>query len=250
MFPMSDNLINQNHIRIEINQDSIPSPKSPQKKIISFNSPNNSTNKKDIPNNLIDYDKLNIFLKEFQSIAKTGNTLYSWEQLKPYVLYYYEKNVKNFEENKKVFDGINFSDKKSNADIGFNFLEKKSSNINDSKEIELNLSNENDNFNDYDKHINVHSNILEDLNFHLDNSDNPLNLHLQEQNISFMKPEKIHINNEENITNDIIDYINRIRIMPFTIQRIAELLLEPEKYYTSLVKYNRAFNKLVNIDFY
>lgn len=35
------------------------------------------------------------------------------------------KNVKNFEENKKVFDGINFSDKKSNADIGFNFLEKK-----------------------------------------------------------------------------------------------------------------------------
>jgi len=250
MFPMSDNLVNQNHIKIEINQDSFPSPKSPQKKLISFNSPNNSTNKKDIPNNLIDYDKLNIFLKEFQNIAKTGNTLYSWEELKPYVLYYYEKNVKNFEENKKIFDGINFSDKKSNADIGFNFLEKKSSNINDNKELDLNLSNEHDNFNDYDKHINVHSNILEDLNFHLDNSENPMNLQLHEQNISFMKPEKIHINNEENITNDIIDYINKIRIMPFTIQRIAELLLEPEKYYSSLLKYNRAFNKLVNIDFY
>ena len=184
MFPMSDNLINQNHIKIEINQDSFPSPKSPQKKIISFNSPNNSTNKKDIPNNLIDQDKLNIFLNEFQSIAKTGNTLYSWEELKPYVIYYYEKNVKNFEENKKIFDGINFSDKKSNADIGFNFLEKKSSNINDNKELDLNLSNEHDNFNDYDKHINVHSNILEDLNFHLDNSENPINLQLHEQNKS------------------------------------------------------------------
>ena len=104
-------------------------------------------------------------------------------------------------------------------------------------------------FNFCDKNINIHSNILEDLNFHLDNTENPLNLHLHEQNISFIKPEKNNINNE-NITNDIIDYINKITIMPFTIQRIAELLLEPEKYYSSLLKYNRAFNKLVNMDFY
>ena len=85
------------------------------------------------------------------------------------------------------------------------------------------------------------------MNFHLSNNSGNLNLH--EQNINFTKTEKIYIDNE-NITNDIIDYINKIKIMPFTIQRIAELLLEPEKYYTSLAKYNRAFNKLVNIDFY
>lgn len=249
MFPMSDNLTNQNHIKIEINQDSISNPKSPEKKIKLYNSPNNSAIKKDIPNNLINSDKLNIFLKEFQNIAKTGNTSYSWEQLKPYVLYYYEKNVKNFEDNKKNFDGFNFSDKKSNGDIGLAFLDKKNNNINDSKELDFNLNNDHDNFNDYDKNINIHSNILEDLNFHLDNTENLLNLHLHEQNISFIKPEKNNINNE-NITNDIIDYINKITIMPFTIQRIAELLLEPEKYYSSLLKYNRAFNKLVNMDFY
>ena len=245
---MSGNLIEQNHIKIEINHDSISNPKSPEKKILSNNSPNNPTFKKNIPNNLLEPDKLNLFFKEFQNIAKTGNTLYSWDQLKPYVVYYYGKNVKNFEDNKKIFEGFNFSDKKSNGDIGLSFMDKKSSNINDSKELDFNLNNDHDNFNDYDKNINIHSNILEDLNFHLDNSENPLNLHLHEQNISFVKQEKN--TNDENITNDIIDYINKITIMPFTIQRIAELLLEPEKYYSSLIKYNRAFNKLVNMDFY
>ena len=44
-------------------------------------------------------------------------------------------------------------------------------------------------------------------------------------------------------------FINKMNLMPFTIQRIAELLLEPKKYYSSLLKYNRAFYKLVNIDF-
>ena len=248
MFPMSGESTGQNYIKIEINEDSSPIPKSPEKKINSNNSQDNSNINQIIPNNLLNSEQINIFLKELQNIAKTGDTLYSWEQLKPYILYFYEKNVKFFEENKKVIDGYNYSEKKSIGDIGLNFFEKKSSSINISKELDFNLNNDHENFNDYDKHnANSNSNLFEDFNFHLNN--NSINLNLHEQNINFMKPEKIHINNE-NITSDIIDYINKIKIMPFTIQRIAELLLEPEKYYTSLVKYNRAFNKLVNIDFY
>ncbi len=248
MFPMSGESTGQNYIKIEINEDSSPIPKSPEKKINSNNSQDNSNINQIIPNNLLNSEQINIFLKELQNIAKTGDTLYSWEQLKPYILYFYEKNVKFFEENKKVIEGYNYSEKKSIGDIGLNFFEKKSSSINISKELDFNLNNDHENFNDYDKHnANSNSNLFEDFNFHLNN--NSINLNLHEQNINFMKPEKIHINNE-NITSDIIDYINKIKIMPFTIQRIAELLLEPEKYYTSLVKYNRAFNKLVNIDFY
>ena len=248
MFPMSGESTGQNYIKIEINEDSSPIPKSPEKKINSNNSQDNSNINQIIPNNLLNSEQINIFLKELQNIAKTGDSLYSWEQLKPYILYFYEKNVKFFEENKKVIEGYNYSEKKSIGDIGLNFFEKKSSSINISKELDFNLNNDHENFNDYDKHnANSNSNLFEDFNFHLNN--NSINLNLHEQNINFMKPEKIHINNE-NITSDIIDYINKIKIMPFTIQRIAELLLEPEKYYTSLVKYNRAFNKLVNIDFY
>ena len=246
MIPMSGDITEQNNIKIEINEDSSPIPKSPEKKLMSNNLEDNSNIKQNIPNNLLNSEQINIFLKELQNIAKTGDTLYSWEQLKPSILYFYEKNVKNFEENKKAIGGLNFSEKKSIGDIGLNFFEKKSNSINNSKELELNLINDHDNFNDYDRH-NINSNIFEDLNFHLSNNSGNLNLH--EQNINFTKPEKIYINNE-NITNDIIDYINKIKIMPFTIQRIAELLLEPEKDYTSLAKYNRAFNKLVNIDFY
>ena len=246
---MSGNPTEQNHIQIEINEDPNPSTKSPEKKIIPNNFQNNSYIKEDIQNNLLFSEQLNIFLKEFRNIAKTGNTIYSWDQLKPYVIYLYEKNVKFFEDNKKIFDELNFSEKKSNGNLGLNFIDKKSSNMNYSKDLDLKLGNDNYNYNLYDNDKHMNNNSLEDFNFHLDNNNNSMNLNLHEQNFSFGKTSK---NNKEteNITKDIIEYINKIRIMPFTIQRIAELLLEPEKYYTSLIKYNRAFNKLVNIDFY
>lgn len=245
---MSGNSKAQNLIRIELNEDISSNLKSPEKLLIPNNVQNNSNIKEDLPNNLLDSNQINIFFKELQSIAKTGNTSYTWEELKPYILYYYEKNTKMFKGNENNFDGINFSDKKSNGNLGFNFLEKKSSNINYSKELDLNLSNEHFNYNedDNDKHMN--NNLLDDFNFQL-NNNNSMNLNLHEQNFSFAKATKNN-KEDENITKDIIDYINKIRIMPFTIQRIAELLLEPEKYYSSLVKYNRAFNKLVSIDFY
>ena len=36
--------------------------------------------------------------------------------------------------------------------------------------------------------------------------------------------------------------------MPFTLQRMAELILEPKKYYETPFKFNYAFKKLVNIE--
>ena len=162
MIPMSGDITEQNNIKIEINEDSSPIPKSPEKKLMSNNLEDNSNIKQNIPNNLLNSEQINIFLKELQNIAKTGDTLYSWEQLKPSILYFYEKNVKNFEENKKAIGGLNFSEKKSIGDIGLNFFEKKSNSINNSKELELNLINDHDNFNDYDRH-NINSNIFANL---------------------------------------------------------------------------------------
>ena len=105
MIPMSGNSIEQNPSKLEIDQDSFLFQKSPEKKMTSINFQNNSNIKEDIPNNLIDTKKLDIFHKELQMIAKTGNTLYSWEELKPYILYYYEKNVKNLDEKKMGLSG-------------------------------------------------------------------------------------------------------------------------------------------------
>ena len=243
MIPMSDNPIEQNHVKIEINQESIVTQKSPEKKSISNSCQNNSNIKEEIQNNLLNTKNLNLFLTEFQIIAKTGCTKYTWEQLKPYVIYYYEKNVKFFEENKNKFDSINLSNKKSSGYSGMNLLDKKDSNI---KELDLNnIINEND------VEKNISSNISKEFNFHEEYNDNlmNINMNLNNQNSNLMK-EEIYENENESITKEIIENINNIKIMPFTLQRIAELLLEPEKYYSSLLKYNRAFNKLVNIDFY
>ena len=240
---MSDKSTGQNLFRIEINQESTSIQKSPEKKTISNSCQNNTNIKEEIQNNLPDLKKLNLFLTEFQNIAKTGNSFYSWEQLKPYVIYYYEKNVKFFEENKNKKDVISFSNKKSTGFLGMNLLDKKDSN---SKELDINnIINEND------TEKNISLNISKDFNFHEEYNDNimNMNINLQNQNSNLIKEEK-NVSEDENITQEIIENINNIKIMPFTIQRISELLLEPEKYYSSLEKYNRAFNKLVNIDFY
>ena len=240
---MSDKSTGQNLFRIEINQESTSIQKSPEKKTISNSCQNNTNIKEEIQNNLPDLKKLNLFLTEFQNIAKTGNSFYSWEQLKPYVIYYYEKNVKFFEEKKSKKDVISFSNKKSTGFLGMNLLDKKDSN---SKELDINnIINEND------TEKNISLNISKDFNFHEEYNDNMMNMNinLQNQNSNLIKEEK-NVSEDENITQEIIENINNIKIMPFTIQRISELLLEPEKYYSSLEKYNRAFNKLVNIDFY
>ena len=50
-----------------------------------------------------------------------------------------------------------------------------------------------------------------------------------------------------NIDEEIIYYLTNMSKMPFTLQRMAELILEPKKYYETPFKFNYAFKKLVNI---
>ena len=62
---------------------------------------------------------------------------------------------------------------------------------------------------------------------------------------------EINKNEEEktnsNIDEEIIYYLTNMSKMPFTLQRMAELILEPKKYYETPFKFNNAFKKLVNI---
>ena len=165
-------------------------------------------------------------------IATTGKSNLSWKELKPYIIYFYEKNVKNFSEKQKNIVSLNNID---NGDLQFPFDEKK-----ESKDVQMDLNNSHEKYSLEDKNLNligdfqlndeIHSIYEEDFKFKKENSN--------VQDVKY-----------ENIEKDIIEFINNINLMPFTIQRIAELLLEPYKYYSTLLKYNKAFYKLVNIDF-
>ena len=61
-------------------------------------------------------------------------------------------------------------------------------------------------------------------------------------------PDINNISKIQNIDEDIIYYLSNMKKMPFTLQRMAELLLEYNIYYKSAFKFNFAFKKLVNID--
>jgi len=50
------------------------------------------------------------------------------------------------------------------------------------------------------------------------------------------------------IDEEIIYYLTNMTKMPFTLQRMSELILEPKKYYQTAFKFNCAFKKLVNIE--
>jgi len=68
---------------------------------------------------------------------------------------------------------------------------------------------------------------------------------------NFTNNENENIKNEENSKNideEIIYYLINMTKMPFTLQRMAELILEPKKYYATPFKFNYAFKKLVNIE--
>ena len=69
---------------------------------------------------------------------------------------------------------------------------------------------------------------------------------------NFTNNENENIKNEEekttNIDEEIIYYLTNMSKMPFTLQRMAELILEPKKYYETPFKFNYAFKKLVNIE--
>lgn len=102
MNQMSEISNKQNKEKLENNKDSDNNPNSSKQKIIINNSQNNCTINNENLNIQIDEQKLNIIIKELENIAITGKTKYSWEELKPYVIYFYQKNVKFFPINKKV----------------------------------------------------------------------------------------------------------------------------------------------------
>jgi len=206
-------------------------PNSSESKIIINNSSNNSTGIDEGLIHLIDEKKIPKIKKEIEAISFTGETKISWNELKPYIIYFYEKNIKTFEENKNIPSNLNFI---NNRVLSFPLGNKK-----ELKDDQIDLNNINEN------------NILEDNNnlyFHSD-------IHLNNENHS--EDDLIDINKkyyvykdekDENIEKDIVQFINKMNSMPFTIQRIAELTLDPQKYYSTQLKYNRAFYKLVNID--
>ena len=225
---MSEKQNEQNQDKIKQNKE-INNTQKPSAQINVFTIPQKSSyiNNVDL-NNLIDDQKLDILNKELENIAITGTTKYSWNELKPYIIYFYEKNVKNYLESQKICQDINFLNSEV---LPFPFSDKK-----ESKEMHLDLNNSNEHTLLEDKNLNLIG------DFHL-NDEN----HLPEEVIKMNNNNKNDL--DENIEKDIVEFINKINLMPFTIQRIAELLLDPKKYYSSLLKYNRAFFKLVNIDF-
>lgn len=225
---MSEKQNEQNQDKIKQNKE-INNTQKPSTQINVFTIPQKSSyiNNVDL-NNLIDDQKLDILNKELENIAITGTTKYSWNELKPYIIYFYEKNVKNYLESQKICQDINFLNSEV---LPFPFSDKK-----ESKEMHLDLNNSNEHTLLEDKNLNLIG------DFHL-NDEN----HLPEEGIKMNNNNKNDL--DENIEKDIVEFINKINLMPFTIQRIAELLLDPKKYYSSLLKYNRAFFKLVNIDF-
>ena len=231
MIQKSEKIKEQNQEKIEKNKDSINIQNSLKTNITINISQNNSIKGNENLNIPDDIKNLNIINKEMKNIAATGKSSLSWKELKPYIIYFYEKNVKNFSEKQKNIVELN---KVNNEDLHFPFHEKKESK---DEQMDLNNSNENNSFDD--KNLNLIG------DFHL-NDENHLiyeDFKLKKENSNILDTK------DENIEKDIIEFINNIKLMPFTIQRIVELLLEPYKYYSTLLKYNRAFYKLVNIDF-
>ena len=128
---MSEKTCKQNQNKIEGNKDSNNILNSPeQKKIVSKNLNNSITNNDNLN---IENDKQNLtkINKELENIALTGETKYSWTELRPYIIYFYEKNVKNFCLNKKNSMDLSYL---NNGETSLPFSEKK-----EIKEIQMDL---------------------------------------------------------------------------------------------------------------
>lgn len=160
---------------------------------------------------------INEIREELEIIANTGETHYSWNELKPYIIYFYKKNINSFPSNSIISINLKFLDNGEQEHPNKNILNNNENEEKNKKDI-ISSDDEEEN-----KKINK--------NFTETKTNNDLFI------------------NRDNTDCDIIEYINKLHLMPFTIQRIAELLLEPTKYYTNSRTYNKAFTKLVNIDF-
>jgi hypothetical protein len=65
----------------------------------------------------------------------------------------------------------------------------------------------------------------------------------------YIKNRLKEIYNDEDNLQTIYREINKIDKIPFTIQRICELISDPEKYYKNKKKFIFSFQKLINLDF-
>ena len=225
MLPTSQKANQENLEKNEKNKDSPNIQNSPKQNIIIDISQKNDLTDNENINFSIENKNLNIINTEMENIALTGRTKLSWKELQPYIVYFYEQNIKNFPEIRK---------NSGESKLNFSFDDKKE--IKD-EQMDLNNSNEHNILEDKQLQL-IDDYHLNDLN----NVDDIMKINKDSNSILIDE-------NDKNIEKDIVEFINKINIMPFTIQRIAELLLEPTKYYSTIFKYNRAFYKLVNIDF-
>ena len=225
MLPTSQKANQENLEKNEKNKDSANFQNSPKQNIIIDISQKNDLTDSENLDSSIENKNLNFINTEMENIALTGTTKLSWKELQPYIVYFYEQNIKNFPE---------ISKNSGESKLNFPFDDKK-----EIKDEQMDLNNSNENNILEDKHLQLIDDYhLNDLN----NVDEYMKINKDSNSILIDEKDK-------NIEKDIVEFINKINIMPFTIQRIAELLLDPTKHYSTLFKYNRAFYKLVNIDF-
>ena len=154
-----------------------------------------------------------------------------------------DKKEEKFED--KIEDKINEENNKIKDD-NKNLDENNNKNIDKKNELKNNEKNI-----DFIKELNYIKNSSK-TNYSWDELKNYFIEYYKTIVNNFTNNENENIKNEEekttNIDEEIIYYLTNMSKMPFTLQRMAELILEPKKYYETPFKFNYAFKKLVNIE--
>jgi hypothetical protein len=65
----------------------------------------------------------------------------------------------------------------------------------------------------------------------------------------FLKVKLREINNDEELLAPIFRDLDRIEKVPFTVQRICEMIKYPNSHYKNTKKFLFSFHKLVNLDY-
>ena len=75
-----------------------------------------------------------------------------------------------------------------------------------------------------------------------------LEVHLLKHNENKDNESGKEVTPQNQIDETILEYLEDLEKVPFTIQRISELLLDPMKHYKTALKFNNALRKCVIID--
>ena len=148
-----------------------------------------------------------------------------------------EKKDKSEYDSLKKDNEINISEKKENIIINFD------EELNNIKNKAISIYE----WNDLKQYfIEKYKSVIQEYNNIENENDNQNKKKIDETKNE--SPDINNLNTIQNIDEDIIYYLTNMKKMPFTLQRMAELLLEYNIYYKSAFKFNFAFKKLVNID--